>query len=198
MMSFKAGNAPDANLSDLSDSEWQEIESKVSKVIRGDAKVAASRGARIGLVCSLFNSSITKRLLDGALEALDAYGISPQVATVTWVPGAFEIPLTARRMALSNAYDAIVCLGSVIRGDTPHFDYVAGECAAGIRQVMLEVDKPVVFGVLTTDNEQQALERSEKGTGNKGYEAVTVALKMVDIFSRHLVATKDVHKGLQS
>lgn len=191
-MSFNVGNISDANPSGLAEAEWKEIESNVGKVIRGDPKVAASRGARIGLVCSLFNSSITKRLFDGALEALEAYGISPLLATVAWVPGAFEIPLAARRMASGNAYDAIVCLGAVIRGDTPHFDYVAGECVAGIRQVMLETDKPVVFGVLTTENEHQALERSEKGTGNKGYEAVTVALEMVDMLSRHLVAAKEV------
>ncbi len=190
-MSSNLGSMSDRSLPGLSDEEWQEIESGVGRVIRGDPKVAASRGARIGLVCSLFNSSITKRLFDGALEGLKAYGISPHLVSVAWVPGAFEIPLAARRMASGNAYDAIVCLGAVIRGDTPHFDYVAGECAAGIRQVMLEVDKPVIFGVLTTENEGQALERSEEGAGNKGYEAVTVALEMIDMFSRYLVSTRE-------
>ncbi|EQD40668.1 6,7-dimethyl-8-ribityllumazine synthase [mine drainage metagenome] len=133
------------------------------------------------------------RLLRGALDALEANGISGKLVTVAWVPGAFEIPLAARRMSVGNIFDAIVCLGAVIKGDTPHFDYVAGECASGIRQVALETDTPVVFGVLTTDNLEQALERSVEGPENKGYESAMVALEMADLLGRQLVAGRGLH-----
>ncbi|MCL5947785.1 MAG: 6,7-dimethyl-8-ribityllumazine synthase [Actinobacteria bacterium] len=173
----------------ISRDDWAWLEGTVGSCLRGNPAVGAARGARLGLVCSAFNGSITLRLLRGALDALEAGGISGKMVTVSWVPGAFEIPITARRMARNGGFDAIVCLGAVIRGGTPHFDYVAGECAAGIRQVGLETDTPVIFGVLTTDNLEQAMERSGGGPGNKGYESVMVGLEMVDLLGRQLAAT---------
>jgi len=137
------------------------------------------RNLRIGIVAARFNSFVTTKLLDGALDALRRNGVDLDAVGVAWVPGAFEIPVVARRMAKSGEYDAVVCLGAVIRGDTPHFDYVAGESAKGIAQVALETDIPVIYGVVTTENLEQAIERAGTRMGNKGAEAVLAAIEMV-------------------
>ena len=136
-------------------------------------------GMRLAIVAGRFNDDVTKPLLEGALETLRELGIDD--APVHWVPGAFEIPLLAQRLA--PAYDAVICLGAVIRGDTPHFDYVAGECAAGIQRVALDTDTPIIFGVLTTDNLEQAMARASKGGdhGHKGSEAARTAVEMVSL-----------------
>src|SRR4051794_28185891 len=146
---------------------------------------------RIAIVAGRFNDHVTKPLLEGALGALDDLGCDRVPAY--WVPGAFEIPLVAQRLAISHRFDSVICLGAVIRGDTPHFDYVAGECAAGVARVSLETGVPVVFGVLTTDDLDQALARSGgpacNGIAcNKGEESAATAVEMVDLL-RQLPST---------
>ncbi|HBB40400.1 MAG: 6,7-dimethyl-8-ribityllumazine synthase [Nitrospirae bacterium CG18_big_fil_WC_8_21_14_2_50_70_55] len=136
---------------------------------------------RFGLVAARFNDFITSRLVDGAVDALTRHGADPGAIDCAWVPGAFEIPLVARRLAASGRYDAILCLGAVIRGATPHFDYVAAEVAKGIGQVGLEAGIPVLFGVLTTDTIEQAIERAGTKAGNKGVDAALAAIEMVDL-----------------
>src|SRR3984957_6602793 len=127
-------------------------------------------GLRVGLACAEFNGGITDRLLTGALDTLDASGCDLTKAIVAWVPGAFELPVVAQQLARSGAVDAVICLGAVIRGDTGHYEFVAGECASGLQRVQLDTGIPVVFGVLTTDTVDQALVRSEEGAANKGRE----------------------------
>jgi 6,7-dimethyl-8-ribityllumazine synthase len=139
---------------------------------------ADGRGLRIGLACALFNGGITSRLLDGALEGLVAASVDRADTTVAWVPGAFELPLAAQRLATAGGVDAVACLGAVIRGDTAHFDFVAGQCAAGLARVALDTGVPVVFGVLTTENVDQALERARPDETNKGREAALSAVQM--------------------
>jgi 6,7-dimethyl-8-ribityllumazine synthase len=138
-------------------------------------------GMRVALVCGRFNDLITNRLLDGALGGLAVHGVTEEHVSVAWVPGAFEIPLAAKTFALTHRYDAVITLGAVIRGDTAHFDYVAGPCATGLQEVQLETGVPVVFGVLTTENLEQAMVRSEPEGDNKGEEAARTALEMVDV-----------------
>jgi len=145
---------------------------------RGLLEDADGRGLRIGLACALFNGSITSRLLDGALEGLAAAAVDRADTTVAWVPGAFELPLAAQRLATAGGVDAVACLGAVIRGDTAHFDFVAGSCASGLARVALDTGVPVVFGVLTTDNVDQALERARPDETNKGREAALSAVQM--------------------
>lgn len=137
--------------------------------------------ARFAIVAARFNDKVVNPLLEGAIDALKRHGVDDERVTVLRVPGAFEIPLTARRLATTGRYDAIIALGAVIRGGTPHFDYVAGECARGVSQVSLEQDMPVIFGVLTTDNEAQAMDRAGGREGNKGEEAALAALEMVSL-----------------
>ncbi|HLX88800.1 MAG TPA: 6,7-dimethyl-8-ribityllumazine synthase [Acidimicrobiales bacterium] len=149
-----------------------------------DGASAVGGGARIAMVCAKFNGGITERLLHGALEALAECGLPSANVEVAWVPGAFELPVTASRLAASGRIDAVIALGAVIRGDTAHFEYVAGPCATGLAQVALETGVPVVFGVLTTEDVAQALARSEKGADNKGWEAACTALEMVDLLGR--------------
>jgi 6,7-dimethyl-8-ribityllumazine synthase len=152
-------------------------------------------GMRIAIVASRFNDHVTKPLLEGALDTIHDLGLDD--VPVYWVPGAFEIPLVAQRLAPS--YDAVICLGAVIRGDTAHFEYVAGECAAGIQRVALETRTPIVFGVLTTDNVEQAMSRAgagsgpdrEGGHGHKGSEAARTAVEMVSLL-RQLAAPDKV------
>jgi 6,7-dimethyl-8-ribityllumazine synthase len=132
---------------------------------------------RFGIVAARFNRDITERLLEGAERALRKLGAADPV--VAWVPGAFELPLVAQRMAWSGGVDAVICLGAVVRGDTPHFEYVAGECAAGIARVALDTGTPVIFGVLTVDTREQALDRVGGPEGHKGEEAATSAVEMV-------------------
>ena len=134
---------------------------------------------RLAIIAGRFNDHVTAPLLDGALTTLEAHGLERANVPVYWVPGAFEIPLVAKRLACSGTVDAVICLGAVIRGDTAHFDYVAGPCAAGIAQAALDTGIPVAFGVLTTDDDQQALDRAGGPAGNKGAEAATTALEMV-------------------
>ncbi len=136
-------------------------------------------GLRFGLACARFNGGITLRLLTGALDALAEAGADRRDLTVAWAPGAFELPLVARAFAQAGKVDAVLCLGAVIRGDTGHYDFVAGECAAGIQQVQLATGVPVVFGVLTTDTLEQALERSEPDDTNKGRDAAHTGIEMV-------------------
>ncbi len=134
---------------------------------------------RLAIIAGRFNDHVTAPLLDGALTTLEAHGLDRANVPVYWVPGAFEIPLLAKRLACSGTVAAVICLGAVIRGDTAHFDYVAGPCAAGIAQAALDSGVPVAFGVLTTDDDQQALDRAGGPVGNKGAEAATTALEMV-------------------
>jgi len=140
--------------------------------------------ARVALVCAKFNGGITERLVEGALAGLEARAVKAATVTVAWVPGAFELPMAAMRLAASGAVDAVVALGAVIRGETAHFDFVAGECASGLQRAALDTGVPVVFGVLTTDTVDQALARSSGGESNKGYEAVLTALEMVDLLRK--------------
>lgn len=144
----------------------------------GDAELDAS-GMRLAIVAGRFNDHVTTPLLDGALDWLEAHGCARDDVPVSWVPGAFEIPLVAKLLADSGEVDAVVCLGAVIRGGTPHFEYVAGECAAGVARAALESGVPLIFGVLTTDNLEQALERAGGAEGNKGAEAAAGAVEMV-------------------
>jgi 6,7-dimethyl-8-ribityllumazine synthase len=139
------------------------------------------QGVRVALVCGRFNDLITERLRTGALEGLRAHGVDDASIVETWVPGAFEIPLVAQRLASSGEVDAVICLGAVIRGGTGHYEFVAGQCASGIARVQLDTGMPVIFGVLTTENVEQALERSQPDASNKGTEAATTALEMVDL-----------------
>jgi 6,7-dimethyl-8-ribityllumazine synthase len=138
-------------------------------------------GMRLAVVASRFNDDVTKLLLDGALHELADRGLEPESIPVVWVPGAFEIPLIAKQLAESGERDAVICVGAVIRGDTPHFDFVATECASGISRVALETGVPIAFGVLTTDDRDQALARAGGPEGNKGAEAAATAVEMVDL-----------------
>lgn len=138
-------------------------------------------GHKVGIVAARFNELITSKLLGGAMDAFLRHGGKDEDVDVAWVPGAFEIPFVAKKMALSGKYDAIVCLGAVIRGATPHFDMVANEATKGIAHVGLECDVPVVFGVLTTDSIEQAIERAGTKSGNKGFDAMVTAIEMVNL-----------------
>ena len=138
----------------------------------------------IAIVASEFNHFIVQQLVDGALDALSRNGIEEQNITVIWVPGAFELPLAAKVLAEVGNHDAIIALGAVIRGGTPHFDYVAGECSRGLARVGLEYALPAIFGVLTTDNVDQALERAGSGAGNKGFDTAVAALQMISLLDR--------------
>jgi 6,7-dimethyl-8-ribityllumazine synthase len=143
-----------------------------------------AKGGRFAIVVSRFNHFITEHLLSGAEDALQRHGVAAEQITVVWTPGAFEIPLVAQKMAQSGKYQAVICLGAVIRGATPHFDYVAAEVSKGIAAVGLATGVPVVFGVLTTDNIEQAIERAGTKAGNKGWEAAVTALEMTDLLGQ--------------
>lgn len=138
-------------------------------------------GLKFAVVISRFNHFITGHLLDGAEDALKRHGVSDDDITVVWVPGAFEIPLVAKKLAKSGEYNGIICLGAVIRGSTPHFDYVAAEVSKGVAAVGLDTEVPVVFGVITTDNIEQAIERAGTKSGNKGWDAAITALELADL-----------------
>ncbi len=142
------------------------------------------RGKRFGIVVSRFNSFISERLLDGAVDTLCRHGLDENDIEVVWVPGAYEIPLAAKALATSGRCDAIIALGAVIRGATPHFDYVAGECSKGLAQVSLEFDIPMGFGVLTVDTIEQAIERAGTKAGNKGVDAALSAIEMVNLLGQ--------------
>lgn len=146
----------------------------------------------IAIVASRFNHFIVEQLVSGAVDAMERHHISEEQQTLVWVPGAFELPLMADQLAASGLYDAVIALGAVIRGGTPHFDYVAGECARGLTRVALDRGIPVTFGVLTTDTIEQALERAGTGEGNKGFDAAMTAFEMVETMrnvNEHLMAT---------
>jgi len=138
-------------------------------------------GLNFGLVVSRFNEFITTRLLDGAMDALVRHSVDPDGVDVAWVPGALELPLVAQKMALSGRYDAVICLGAVIRGATPHFDYVAAETTKGIAQVSLSTGVPVIMGVITADTLEQAVERAGSKAGNKGWQAALSAIEMANL-----------------
>lgn len=141
----------------------------------------AGEGLRVGIALARFNQAVTERLLGGALEALHEYGVADDAVDVVSVPGAFELPLAAQRLAMSGRYDALIALGAVIRGETPHFHFVATEAATGLGAVARRYDLPVAFGVLTSDTIDQALARAGGAVGNKGYEAAVTALEMVQV-----------------
>jgi 6,7-dimethyl-8-ribityllumazine synthase len=138
-------------------------------------------GLRIAVLAARFNETITKSLLEGALSALRRHGLDDASITVAWVPGAFELPIVAKRLAASGEFDAVVCLGAVIRGATTHYDYVCNQSSAGIARVALDTGVPVIFGVLTTENIEQAIERSGTKAGNKGFDAAVAAIEMADL-----------------
>jgi len=142
----------------------------------------SAEGLRFAIVVSRFNEFISSKLVGGTLDALQRHGAKEEQIALVKVPGAFEIPMTAQRLARSGNYDAIICLGAVIRGATPHFDYVASEVSKGIAQVALETGIPVAFGVLTTDSLEQAIERAGAKSGNKGWDAAMSAMEMVNLF----------------
>ena len=140
-----------------------------------------AEGQRIGIVAARFNEFITSKLLGGAVDAFVRHGGEDGKIDVAWVPGAFEVPLVAKKMAETGKYDAVVCLGAVIRGATPHFDMVANEATKGIANVSLQTEVPVIFGILTTDSVEQAVERAGTKAGNKGFDAMTTAIEMVNL-----------------
>ncbi|ABY93697.1 MULTISPECIES: 6,7-dimethyl-8-ribityllumazine synthase [Thermoanaerobacter] len=140
-----------------------------------------AEGKKFGIVVSRFNEFITNKLLEGALDALKRHGALNEDIEIAWVPGAFEIPLIAKKMAESKRYDAVIALGAVIRGETPHFDYVANEVSKGIAKISLDTEVPVIFGVLTTDTIEQAIVRAGTKGGNKGFEAAVTAIEMANL-----------------
>ena len=146
-----------------------------------EGKLVAREGTRIAVVAARFNEFITSRLLSGCEDGLVRHGVDTGQIDVAWVPGAFEIPVVAQRLAESGRYDAVICLGAVIRGSTSHYDYVCAEVSKGVAQVSLKTGLPVLFGVLTTDNIEQAIERAGTKAGNKGYDCAVSAIEMVNL-----------------
>jgi 6,7-dimethyl-8-ribityllumazine synthase len=151
------------------------------KVIEGklDAK-----GLKFGIIISRFNEFIGSKLLAGAIDALTRHGADESEIDIAWTPGAFEIPLLAKKMATSEKYDAIICVGAIIRGSTPHFDFVANEVSKGVALVSLETEVPVIFGILTTDNIEQAIERAGTKSGNKGFDAAMAGIEMANLLKQ--------------
>lgn len=139
------------------------------------------QGLKFAIVTARFNEFISSKLLSGAIDALTRHGVEEEGIEIIWVPGAFEIPLAAKKLAKSKKYDGIICLGTVIRGSTPHFEYVSSEVSKGIASVSLETELPVVFGVLTTDTIEQAIERAGTKAGNKGFDAAVTAIEMANL-----------------
>ena len=142
------------------------------------------QGQKYGIVAGRFNEFITGKLLSGAIDALIRHGVDEKDIDIAWVPGAFEIPLTAKKIAKTQKYNGVICLGAVIRGATPHFDYVCSEVSKGIAHVTLETEVPVIFGVLTTENIEQAIERAGTKAGNKGYDAAVTAIEMANLLKQ--------------
>ncbi len=143
-----------------------------------------AKGKSFGVTISRFNEFITQKLLDGALDCLRRHGAEEEKITIVWVPGSFEIPYAAHRMAKSKKYDAVICLGTVIRGQTPHFDYIANEVAKGVARISLETSVPTIFGVITADTLEQAIERAGTKAGNKGWDAALSAIEMAKLFEQ--------------
>ncbi|AEG59973.1 6,7-dimethyl-8-ribityllumazine synthase [Desulforamulus ruminis] len=150
----------------------------MTKVFEGHL---VGNGLKFGIVVGRFNEFITHKLLGGALDALKRHGVEEDDIEIAWVPGAFEVPLVAKKMAGLKRYDAVICLGAIIRGATPHFDYVAAEVSKGVAKVGLDSDLPVVFGVITADTIEQAIERAGTKAGNKGWDAANTALEMANL-----------------
>ena len=148
------------------------------KVLEG--KLVAE-GIKVGIVAGRFNEFIVSKLVSGALDALKRHGVNDDDISISWVPGAFEIPLVAKKMAESPEYDVVICLGAVIKGSTPHFDYVCAEASKGIATVSLSSEKPVAFGILTTNSIEEAIERAGTKAGNKGYDAAVTAIEMANL-----------------
>ncbi len=153
----------------------------MAKIIQGDL---AGKGLKLGIVAARFNDFITSRLLDGALDALQRHGVAENDIEIVKVPGSYEIPLAAKMLAQSKKYNAVICLGAVIRGATPHFEYVSAEVSKGIAAVSMETGLPVIFGVLTTDTIEQAIERAGTKSGNKGWDAAMSAIEMANVMKQ--------------
>ena len=153
----------------------------MTKVVEGNLIV---KGKKITIVASRFNDFITKELISGCTDTLIRHGLEDKDLQIAWVPGAFEIPLVAQKFAKSKSYDALICLGTVIRGSTPHFDYIASEVAKGVAKVSLDTGIPVVFGVITADTIEQAIERAGTKDGNKGRDAATTAIEMINLLEK--------------
>jgi len=152
------------------------------KLIEG--KVVAKNGMKVGIVASRFNAFIVQKLLDGAVDGLVRHGVAEENISAAWVPGAFEIPVVAQKMAASKKYDAVICVGAVIRGSTSHYDYVCAEVSKGIAQASFATGVPVLFGILTTDNLEQAIDRAGAKSGNKGYDCALSAIEMVNVIDQ--------------
>ncbi len=142
-----------------------------------------AKGFKFAIVVGRFNEFIGSKLLSGSIDGLKRHGAKEDDIEIIWVPGAFEIPLVAKKLAEANRYDAVICLGAVIRGLTPHFDYISSEVSKGIAKVSLDTETPIIFGVLTTDNIEQAIERAGTKSGNKGYDAAVTAIEMVNLLT---------------
>lgn len=150
----------------------------MSNLIEGNL---SGEGRRMGIVVGRFNEFISGKLLDGAVDCLKRHSVEIDNIDIAWVPGAFEIPLIAKKMANTNKYDAVICLGAVIKGSTPHFDFVSSEVSKGVAKVSLDTETPVIFGVITTDNIEQAIERAGTKSGNKGWDAALSAIEMASL-----------------
>lgn len=150
------------------------------RIIEGNL---VSQEIRIGIVAARFNEFIVSKLVGGAVDGLKRHGVDEENIELAWVPGAFEIPLVAQKMAQSDKYDTVICLGAVIKGSTPHFDYVCAEVSKGVASISLKEQKPVIFGVITTDSIEQAIERAGTKSGNKGYDAAVSAIEMVNLLN---------------
>jgi 6,7-dimethyl-8-ribityllumazine synthase len=148
-----------------------------------EGQLIAGKG-KFGIIVGRFNEFIGGKLLDGALDGLKRHGVSEENIEIVWVPGAYEIPLVSKKMAKTKNYDAILCLGAGIRGETPHFDYVSSEVSKGIANVSIDTEVPIIFGVLTTDTIQQAIERAGTKAGNKGFDAALSAIEMTNLLSQ--------------
>ena len=148
------------------------------KVLEGEL---VAEGIKVGIVAARFNEFIVSKLVSGALDGLKRHGVSEEDISIAWVPGAFEIPLVAKKMAESPKYDVVICLGAVIKGSTPHFDYVCAEASKGVATVSLNSEKPVAFGILTTNSIEEAIERAGTKAGNKGYDAAVTAIEMANL-----------------
>ncbi len=149
-----------------------------------EGKLVAPKGMKVGIVASRFNEFITNKLLGGALDGLIRHGVDEKNITVAWLPGAFEIPLAAKKMAQSGKFDAVICVGAVIRGATTHYDYVCNEVSKGIAHISMETGVPTLFGVLTTENIEQAIERAGSKGGNKGYDCALSAIEMANLLAQ--------------
>lgn len=148
-----------------------------------EGKVIAPEGMKVGIVASRFNSFIVQKLMDGAVDGLVRHGVEESNIDAVWVPGAFELPVIAQKMAENDKYDAVICVGAVIRGATTHYDLVANESTKGIAQIGLKTGKPALFGVITTENIEQAIERAGSKAGNKGYDCALSAIEMVNLIA---------------